>query len=241
MKRDCCPICLCPDTRKPRLDLEPHPYFECTACGFYYQKELIAKVYEASHEVSGNLMSEADRQVNNQLARFLFDRVGMEHPRALDIGSKYPWLSHCLAQLGTSSYAIDGIPEILKFVAEERLNVNAYQCDFETTAPDRFPWGDLQFDLITLVHVAEHFYFPLKSLWNIRELLTPTGTLFIRCPDNETPGIERDFQPGYFEIHPQIWNLKSFQVACGKVGLSIQETYTFCGQRDLILTKSDNY
>ena len=243
MKRDVCPICSGPATRKPRPELEPHPYVECTACGFYYQQNLVPKVYEAHHEAPGDQMSPGDRQINQALAAALDGKFAKEGADkglyALDIGSKYPWLSHCLGNLGWVSFAIDGIPEIEKFVAAEKLNVKGFQCDFELCArgKEKWPWDEMKFDLITLIHVVEHFYNPMETLQDIFNLMNPSGMLFIRCPDSRVDGIERDFTKGHYDIHPQIWNKKAFEIACAKIGFVIEETYTMYGQRDLILRK----
>jgi len=241
MKRIVCPICACSSTSRVRQDLMPHPYVGCSYCKFYYQTELIPKVYEAFHEASGDTMSEGDKQVNADLALWLTKKYTYEDKaenlRCLDIGSKFPWLSHSLAGLGWTSYAIDGIPEIIKFTKEYNLQVNSAQCDFEVC--EAYPWNDVKFNLISLVHVVEHFYEPIKTLSKIFDLLEPNGMLFIRCPDSESPGIERDFTKGHYEIHPQIWCLKAFKIACEKIGFEIEETYTFHGQRDLVLRRRD--
>ena len=68
-----CPVCKLSLYVKPRLDLEPHPYVECLNCGLYYQQNFLPKVYEASHEVRGDLMSGEDKAANNHLAQCLYN------------------------------------------------------------------------------------------------------------------------------------------------------------------------
>lgn len=45
--------------------------------------------------------------------------------------------------------------------------------------------SSLQFDLITLFHVVEHFYHPFIELERILEMLNPGGTLLIETPNSE--------------------------------------------------------
>lgn len=68
--RNSCPICDCPSHSKPNFTIK-NPYVRCDSCSFMYQINLVDKVYEAHHEVSGDLMSEADKRVNADLAGWL--------------------------------------------------------------------------------------------------------------------------------------------------------------------------
>lgn len=249
LQRDACPICACREFTLPRPDLQPHPYQACSACGFYYQAQLIDKVYEGFHEMPGDTMSQHERDVNQYLANtfnswFPAQSEAPAPKTCLDIGSKYPWLSHCLGLLGWQSYAIDGIPEILQFTQAEQLHVTSFQCDFEkhSQSGQAWPWDQglatpMQFDFISIIHVIEHFYFPLAALKAIFDLLKPDGILFVRCPDSQADGVERDFTEGHYTIHPQIWCLDALQLAAHKTGFTIKETWPMYGQRDIVLRK----
>ncbi len=252
LQREACPICGCHEFTLPRPDLQPHPYQACQQCGFYYQATLDDKVYEGHHELPGDTMSQHERDVNQYLANTFHSWFPAQapapgqHRSCLDIGSKYPWLSHCLGLLGWQSYAIDGIPEILQFTQAEQLKVHAFQCDFEKHGQTKQPWPwdsaatpPLQFDFITIIHVIEHFYFPLAALKAIFDLLKPGGMLFVRCPDSQSDGIERDFTEGHYSIHPQIWCLHALELAAHKTGFTIKETYPMMGQRDMVLRKPE--
>jgi ADP-heptose:LPS heptosyltransferase/glycosyltransferase involved in cell wall biosynthesis/SAM-dependent methyltransferase len=250
-RRQQCPICDCSEVNSPRPDLQPHPYLECRQCGLYYQQNLIPKVYEGFHEPHGATMPPDERAANHWLAGALngwFDPAEVDKT-ALDIGSQYPWLSHCLGKLGWHCYAMDDMPGILQFTRAEKLKVQAFQCDFEPHAQSAQPWpwqrtdgtisdaAPLRFNLITLVHVIGRFYQPLPTLKAMFDLLKPGGTLFIRCPDSGVDGIERDFTAGHYDIHPQIWCQRALELAAMKTGFSIKETYTLYGQRDMALLK----
>jgi ADP-heptose:LPS heptosyltransferase/glycosyltransferase involved in cell wall biosynthesis len=95
-------------------------------------------------------------------------------------------------------------------------------------------------DLMTAIHTFQHLDYKeaiefLKSA--ARNLKPQSGYLFIRMPDRDVPGYERDLQKGF----PCFWNLTSFLAALDQVKtLRIVETYTINpGQRDYFLQVFD--
>src|SRR6266576_1529371 len=97
-----CPICATPATSR----FGDSPYWMCPSCDCWFQSPLPPKVYEAAHAkgpdggFTGHLMSEQDKDVNRQLAGYLFrDWLGATAAKTLDVGSKYPYLAHCLRDL----------------------------------------------------------------------------------------------------------------------------------------------
>jgi len=232
MLRNTCPICENSSVVQVREDLAPHPYLGCATCGFWYQRELKPKVYEASHEAPGDSMSQHDKDVNRDLARRIFDLT--KPTSSLDIGAKYPYLAHCFGELGVEAWAIDGIPEIMSF--SQGLKVSARPWDFEDPATvESLPQS---LGLITMIHMIEHLYRPILACVDVYNLLAPGGHFFIRCPANDVRGIDRDFTPGHFTIHPQIWGKRSLEFMAKKVGFQIVQEYAFePGQRDMLLRK----
>lgn len=239
-----CPVCSTEQFKYlPNL-----PYVECVNCHLYYQQRHLPKTYEAVHEVPGNQMSEADRAANMSLARALWSRLkGKEEYYHFDIGSKYPYLGYCLQTLGSvRSLGIDGIPEVKDFGHE--LKVSMIEGDFENE-PQTWKYHlhaehliKHKFDLVTLVHCIEHFYDPLDTLLKIRSRMVSNGTLFIRCPDHQVKGIERDWTHGHYSIHPVVWCEQAMYEALYQLGACfvVQETYTIVpGQRDYILKAID--
>ena len=73
-------------------------------------------------------------------------------------------------------------------------NCRLYGCDFGRTPSDRFQLSaqmsyfpvksrpGIRFDRISLIHVAEHFFDPVKELKEIKTMLKPNGKLFIQIP-----------------------------------------------------------
>jgi ADP-heptose:LPS heptosyltransferase/glycosyltransferase involved in cell wall biosynthesis/SAM-dependent methyltransferase len=209
----------------------------------YYQPILRPKVYEAHHESSGDTMSDADKSANFQLATGLYGAFKKRLPngythsgpiRHLDIGSKFPYLGHCLQKVSNGeieSHGIDGIDEAQEF--GKQLGVNMYQKDFEND--DLSSLG--QFHIITMVHCLEHMYKPLEALKKIRSMLAPEGMFFVRSPDHKSAGIERDFTSGHYDIHPLIWSEDALYEALAQIEdcFVVDETYPMYGQRDFFL------
>lgn len=218
--------------------LAPHPYVKCSKCTLGYQPNMGTKVYEADHEINGSLMSNSDKSVNENLAKALFEnhiikKVDPQYHTHFDIGCKYPYLGHCLQKLGMKSYGLDGIPECLDFGKE--LGVSMIFADFETFDIPKDLIGEV--GLITLVHCLEHIYKPVESIRRLRDIISPDGVLFIRCPDSEAKGIERDFTQGHYSIHPTLWNEHAMYELLAKLEdcFIVEETYLLHGQRDYIL------
>jgi SAM-dependent methyltransferase len=226
-----CPVC--GSTGKPQAVLQyDSPYYNCQGCGLWRQIKDLPKTFESSAEAPGDQMSEGDKQVNKILAGVIqrFVKVDGTH---LSIGSKYPMLSHWLqAEHRRKCIAIDGIPEVLKFGAE--LGVEAYQCDAEQALP-KPPYAS-----VDMIHVLEHIYEPVTMLNKIADAMMPGGILFIRSPNHDAPGIERDMTKPHYEIHPHVYNETSFRALISQTPgfrLTLYEVL-LPGQFDAVLEKT---
>lgn len=239
-----CPIC-----NRPTNHAHPQtPYWECGFCDCWFQSPLPPKLYEADHEkdahggFTGHLMNDGDKEVNRQLAGALFHNWLKNEPgKTLDIGSKYPFLAHCLKGLGCESYGMDNIEVVPEY--SKALDVPMLLADFEAITDQQIQeWvggeGE-RFKLITMVHVFEHMYEPLEALRKLRRLIADDGVLFIRLPDHSVAGFERDLTPSHFTIHPFFHSLSSLLelLVQGEDLFAIAETYALegAGQRDMIL------
>jgi len=218
----------------------------CPSCDAWYQSPLPPKVYEAAHEkdagggFAGHLMSTHDQAVNRALAEHLFATVLRGTPaRTLDVGSKYPYLAHCLRELGCESFGMDNIEVVPDY--SRALGVPMLMADFEnvTDAQIREWTAAERFALITMVHVFEHMYDPLAALAKLRRLVADDGRVFVRLPDHGVAGFERDLTPGHFTIHPYFHALPSLLELCvqGRDLFDIESTAPMegAGQRDVVL------
>jgi len=201
------------------------------------------KMYEGSHEkgahgvFAGHLMSDRDKEVNRALAAALFrDWVKKTPAKTLDVGSKYPYLAHCLQALGCEAYGMDNIEVTPEYSRD--LGVPMLMADFEAISEDQIrEYG--KFSLITLIHVFEHMYDPLGALRKLRRLVSDDGVLFLRLPDHGIGGFERDLTSSHYTIHPFFHSLSSLLelLVRGQDLFTGRQTYSLegAGQRDLVL------
>jgi|GEM_PF-2330538 len=237
-----CPICATPAHQRFR----DTPYWTCPNCDAWFQSPLPPKVYEAAHEkdaaggFAGHLMSAHDQAVNRALAEHLFATALRGTPaRTLDIGSKYPYLAHCLRELGCEAFGMDNIEVVPDY--SRALGVPMLMADFEaiTDAQIREWTATERFALITMVHVFEHMYDPLAALAKLRRLVADDGRVFVRLPDHSVAGFERDLTPGHFTIHPYFHALGSLLELCVQGGdlFDIESAVPMegAGQRDVVL------
>jgi hypothetical protein len=221
-----CPIC----TIETTVKRDGTPYWTCSGCGVWWQDPMPPKLWHGPHEAPPEQMSDADKAINEQMAAFLLREVmdGKPGP-TLDVGVAYPYMASCLKRAGCDAMGIDGE------AVPNDLGVHVIHADFEDNRAYRAALPQLH--LITFIHSFEHVYDPLKVMRKARALLADNGGLFIRMPDNQVAGIERDLTPGHYLIHPFVHALSSIAELCARTGaFRIERTYELRpGQRDMIL------
>ena len=79
-----------------------------------------------------------------------------------------------------------------------------------------------KFDLITMVHVIEHFHDPLPAVLKMKKLLNPGGIVFIRTPLNDTEGLTRwHLTKFHFSVHPIIFSQRSLKMLFQTAGFDV--------------------
>jgi len=213
------------------------------------------KTLEADHELdsdgrsTGHLMSDHDKAVNVSLAGWLDEKVRSyvgkklkadsrpthqsQLKMCLDIGSKYPYLSHCLSKKGFMAFGMDGIDSTDDYGKD--LGVTMMREDFEAWEPKT----ESNYHLITMIHCFEHMYEPLSAMKKLRRLVREDGLVFLRLPDNEVSGFERDLTPGHYTIHPFFHSLSSVLEILVRTAPTFEVLETTpmngAGQRDILL------
>ena len=230
-----CPVCGSED----RVDYVYPPYVTCAMCQHTYQPEPPPKTWMNpgegnSNGYSGSVMNDQEKGANAYIANWLCSRY---HPkRTLDIGSGYPYLASRFAANGAEAHALDG------GFFEDLISVDGIH-DVKTAAVDwegeeDLPWEG-KFDLITMIHLFEHMYNPHEAAKRVFDSLNPEGVLYVRLPNKDVPGIERDHTPGHVKIHPSIYGTASLLRVMQETGfhciwLEHQPGY---GQTSLIFRK----
>lgn len=215
----CCPICSSDGTTPYVFP----PYVTCTHCLHTYQPEWQPKVWLNPEVGDCNGYAGAEMGPNEKSAnKFLAAWLWRFQPRCvLDVGAGYPFLASCFADFGAQVSAIDGA------YAHNLVNCGDLS-DKISLLP--YDWEDPNFDvsavltprdLITMVHVLEHFNNPVLALQRASDCLTQDGVLFVRSPNADVSGIVRDHTPGHAAIHPNIFSTESLKFLAAKVGLHL--------------------
>lgn len=227
-----CPICTTPARRQ----VPGSPYHECGTCECWWQDPPPPKVFHGPAEPDLEGYSDADKQVNRDLAAHLFNTVmGGKPGLTLDIGAKIPFLASCFAEFGNRAHAIDAE------AMPTNYHVRFAKFDFERDREDALLkcCSGAPFDLITLIHVFEHMYDPLAALRKLRSIIADDGRVFLRLPDHHVPGFERDLTPHHYSIHPYFHCFTSIlQALCEVRDCFVVESTTRMvgsGQRDIVL------
>jgi len=202
------PAALRPDQEACRNNVPDElPYVVCQRCGLWIQFPPPPFRYEADDVLDKR--KEA-MLVERGHYKWLAERLSQQYkPSAvLDIGSSYPLLLSFLKNEHglTDVCGIDGCNKALEYAAE--LDIPVIKGDFM-----KHDFGDRKFDVITLVHVLEHFHDPLSAVMRVKKSLNPGGIVFIRTPLNDTEGLTRwHLTEFHFQVHPIIFGQKSLRM-----------------------------
>jgi 2-polyprenyl-3-methyl-5-hydroxy-6-metoxy-1,4-benzoquinol methylase len=194
------------------------PYQVCQRCGLWIQFPPPPFQYEADDEVDKRKESMTKERGHYEwLAERLY--TSYKPSSVLDIGSNYPMLLDFMKNKhGVKEVlGIDGCNKTLEYA--EELNVPVIHGNFMD-----HDFGDKKFDLITMVHVIEHFHSPLPAVMKLKKLLNPGpgGTVFIRTPLNDTEGLTRwHLTEFHFSVHPVIFGQRSLRTLFQTAGFEV--------------------
>lgn len=230
-----CPLC----QNDQFTDYVYKVYVTCTGCQHTYQPEPPPKTWQNKMEgdcngYEGATMTEGEKASNKFLANWIFEKY---RPQSmLDIGCGYPYLSYCFQKLGLKAQGIDGAfkdGNINNDLGVSTLPVNWE--DFEDSQYDE--WRGVE--LITMIHVFEHFEDPITCLKRVYDNLADDGVVYLRSPNKDVLGIDRDHTEGHAAIHPNIFGHASMRYAVMAAGFYIvrQEDSHGYGQTSWVLRK----
>ncbi|MBP7032606.1 MAG: methyltransferase domain-containing protein [Anaerolineaceae bacterium] len=166
------------------------PYYHCGACGFVFQDvsiskaadptfyaETYRKLYQATEEPTPKDLRQQSLRAADQV-RFLRANLAAAPKRVLDIGA-------------SSGRMLLALREAYQAEAVGVEPGNAYRAQAEAQGLRMYPSLESllasqpePFELVSLMHVLEHFDDPLGSLRQVREkLLSPQGWLLLEVPN----------------------------------------------------------
>lgn len=111
--------------------------------------------------------------------------------RVLEIGCAEGFFLQSLEKRANDKLRLYGVELSEKYIEQAKRvlpDVTIFETPLEETE-----FGGLEFDLIVLRHVLEHFGSPRECLKKIRNILAPKGIVYIEVPDsqNTSPSIPR--------------------------------------------------
>ena len=140
----------------------------------------------------------------------------------LDLGCGDGWLLENMQNLGWKVEGIDMDYKAVKIARSKGFNVR-----FGKLEDQLYP--DNHFDVITMSHVIEHVYDPLKILRECYRILKPKGRLIIVTPNADSLG-HKIFGKSWFPLEPPrhlyIFNCKSLADLLKRSGFKKINTYT---------------
>ena len=205
------PVKLSPQQESCRNNVPDElPYLGCLSCGLWIQPDPPDFRYEAEDEAGIRKESMLEEKGHYE---WLSNRLCAEYkPQSvLDIGSNYPiMLQHMHEVNGVPRIlAIDGCMKLVDYARE--LGVPYVHDDFlDYTFLESE--NEINFDMITMVHVIEHFTNPMLAVLKMKKLLKPGGRVFIRTPLNDTEGLTRWHLTKYhLQVHPIVFGQHSIK------------------------------
>lgn len=192
------------------------PYEACSRCGLWLQFPPPPFKYEADNKSGASVKSSVMLESGHfeWLANFLVKEYDPDS--VLDVGPSYPLLLKYLQDKGVlTTLGVDSSPYTETYGNE--LDVSMIRADFM-----EHDFGPRRFDLISMVHVIDHFHEPMIALLKVKSLLNHNGVIFLRVPLNDTEGLTRWHLSEYhFQVHPIVFGQRSLKMMCELAGLQL--------------------
>ncbi len=198
LHHEVCPLCQSQTIAKERtvkdhsITGETFALWRCAACDFLFTQDPPAPEDAGRYYQGEEYISHSDNQeglVNTLYHKARDFMLGQKHrlvnrvangQRLLDYGTGTGYFTDFMKRKGYAAEGIEIDPEARKYGAEKfGIVVRAPEALFDELQPDTF-------DVITLWHVLEHLYDPLRYLERFRELLAKNGKLIIAVPNHKS-------------------------------------------------------
>jgi 2-polyprenyl-3-methyl-5-hydroxy-6-metoxy-1,4-benzoquinol methylase len=215
-----------------------YPIVKCTGCGLIYVNQ---QPKEEGGKVIGEYYNgdEVEAQYKKYVAvnQFLLREINAKTPakgRLLDVGCGYGYLLKQMMVDGWEAFGSELSQLAVDFVNKETGKESVFY-----GLLTELPFQKKSFDVINMTNVMEHVPGPSQILLECRDLLKPTGYLFVRVPNmdftfsfNRTLKVLRLFGVKYSDfsiistpppIHLQGFNTKSLKNILEKTGYDLIE------------------
>lgn len=222
-----------PPDGETRFDLKGEDYhheiLRCLLCGHFVGRTNldVAALYEADYmnaQYSGDRLSTtyerimglpSDRSDNVGRVARIVDRLG-DAGAVLDIGSGLGVFPARMLEAGWTPTALDPDERAVRH-ARERIGVAAIQADFVREEVSHLG----RFDLVTFNKVLEHVPEPEVMLSRAREVLAPSGEVYIELPDGEAACVLGPDREEFFIEHLHVFSMASLALLASRAGFSV--------------------
>ena len=176
---DCCPVCggigtFDIENRDTELDMTIRIY-SCDKCHTAYHNPRLSQNSTTEYYSSGKYRDMPCRKIDEKTsARRIAATIGLidaftkiKPERCLDVGCSRGYLSRAIHE----RYGAEVVGYDIYKDPQAVIEVVGRKCDIEGT-----------FDIVTCIHVLEHFYKPMDELTWMAGMLNPNGMLVIEIP-----------------------------------------------------------
>lgn len=213
---------------------ETFALWRCTSCNFLFTQDPPAPA-QAGRYYAGEAYishSDNDKGLVNRLYHYareymlgrkaaLVDRFA-RGKRLLDYGTGTGYFTDYMAREG---YAAEGI-EI--DAAARAYGVRKFGITVHEPAHLFTGYSSDTIDVITLWHVLEHLYDPLRYLRQFREILTDEGLLIIAVPNHQSSDAKA-YGPAWaaYDVPRHLWHFSpvTLREMVAKAGFQVKETF----------------
>lgn len=162
----------------------------CRQCGFVYTNPRpvsseIEEYYKHSYRLDYKGIYQPKKRHTLRAAKVAIKRIQQIQEyissgvKALDIGSGSGEMVYAMCSIGADCSGLEPNEGYASYARDILGLPISIGCVENTTLPENY------YDIVTMYHVIEHSYSPLRALRNIHSCLKPNGILVVECPNVE--------------------------------------------------------
>lgn len=188
-----CPLCGNGEFRFVFHDKSERFHFmilECKNCGLLVSNPRLKKrIFNSVTDIDSHQIDVCARNLGKYNRFFELLPTGGSHPCLLDIGCCRGEFVALAVEHGYEAYGVDMVPAFVEYAKSSYGERFALVDSDMAAAVEKL--GVATFDIITLWDVIEHIDEPIDFCHNLKKLLRPGGSIFLRTPNRKGQMIKR--------------------------------------------------